>query len=51
MLTARGNPLFKETAFESGADAYITKPFEQNELLQLIHSLLEQKETQKENNL
>lgn len=40
ILTVRGNQGDKELGFEVGADAYITKPFEPQEILDKIKELL-----------
>lgn len=40
LLTARGNPLDREDAHECGADAFMTKPFCQRELLDQVTALL-----------
>ncbi|GAB5470682.1 MAG: response regulator [Rhodospirillales bacterium] len=41
MLTAKGQSTDRETALESGADMFITKPFANSELVAAVHSLLE----------
>ncbi len=43
MLTARTADAEKRTGFEVGADAYIVKPFNQQELMDKIVALLNQK--------
>jgi DNA-binding response OmpR family regulator len=40
LLTARGHPLDEADALQSGADAFMTKPFCQKELLEQISLLL-----------
>jgi DNA-binding response OmpR family regulator len=40
MLTAKGQALEKKKGMEMGADAYVTKPFSAEELLQTIRSCL-----------
>jgi len=40
MLTARGETLDKVTGFEGGADDYVTKPYDPDELLARIGALL-----------
>jgi len=40
MLTARGETYDKVIGLESGADDYVTKPFEREELLSRIHAVL-----------
>ncbi len=42
MLTARIQEVDKETGFKTGADAYMTKPFEPEELIKKINQVLEQ---------
>ncbi len=44
MLTARGHPQDVLKGFESGADDYLTKPFELAILIARIHSLLRRRE-------
>lgn len=41
MLTARIQETDKETGFKTGADAYMTKPFEPEELIKKINQILE----------
>ena len=41
MLTARGQEADKQLGEEVGADEYITKPFDSNELVEKIKSILE----------
>jgi len=41
MLTAKGQTKDRETALELGADAYLTKPFSNAELLQTVTRLAE----------
>ena len=36
MVTSRSRPKDKETGFETGADLYVTKPFDRKELLEAI---------------
>jgi two-component system, OmpR family, alkaline phosphatase synthesis response regulator PhoP len=43
MLTARTQEKDKETAMEMGADEYITKPFEIDEVIKIIKSYLDKK--------
>ncbi|MCX6055323.1 MAG: response regulator [Chloroflexi bacterium] len=43
-LTARTAPMDKLSGLENGADDYITKPFDVNELLARIHSVLRREE-------
>lgn len=43
LLTAKGGDLDKQIGETVGADAYIVKPFETKELLQVIENLLELK--------
>lgn len=40
MLTARIQEMDKETGFKTGADAYMTKPFEPEELIKKINQVL-----------
>ncbi len=40
MLTARIQEVDKETGFKTGADAYMTKPFEPEELIKKINQVL-----------
>jgi len=40
MLTARDKPVEQLHGFASGADAYMTKPYEADELLKTVHLLL-----------
>ncbi|MBI5555047.1 MAG: response regulator [Elusimicrobia bacterium] len=40
MLTARIQEVDKETGFRTGADAYMTKPFEPEELIKKINQVL-----------
>ncbi len=40
MLTAKGQRSDKETALESGADMFMTKPFANSELMAAVDSLL-----------
>lgn len=42
MLTARIQEVDKETGFKTGADAYMTKPFDPEELIKKINQTLEQ---------
>jgi DNA-binding response OmpR family regulator len=42
MLTARTQEIDKKTGKETGADAYITKPFESQDLLKEIKKLLKE---------
>ena len=42
MLTAKGQSLDKKKGLEVGANAYLTKPFGADELLQTIESVLNQ---------
>ena len=39
MLTAKGQKENRETAFEAGADAFITKPFSNTEIVDAVSSL------------
>ena len=41
MLTAKGQPLERKKGLEVGADAYVTKPFQTNELIEVMRSLLD----------
>lgn len=41
MLTARIQEADKETGFKTGADGYMTKPFEPDELIKKINQLLQ----------
>ena len=45
ILTGLDQPADQMTGFEQGADAYLTKPYQSQELLKTIHLLLEQKES------
>ncbi len=40
MLTAKGQQADQETALESGADLFMTKPFANSELIDAVNSLL-----------
>ena len=40
MLTAKGQSADRETALESGADLFMTKPFSNSELIEAVKSLL-----------
>lgn len=42
MLTARGHSLTRQDAEESGAAAFLTKPFSPTEVLSIINKLLDQ---------
>ncbi len=42
-LTARSQPIDKEMAFLSGADAHVAKPFKGKDLVEVIRSLLDEK--------
>jgi signal transduction histidine kinase/DNA-binding response OmpR family regulator len=44
LLTARATVAFKYQGFETGADAYITKPFSPNYLLLRVKNLIKQRE-------
>ena len=46
MLTAKGETSDKVTGLDSGADDYITKPFEVKELLARIHAVMRRTETE-----
>lgn len=41
MLTARIQEVDKETGFKTGADGYMTKPFEPDELIKRINQILQ----------
>ncbi len=41
MVTSRGEPANVQTGYESGCNAYLTKPFNANELLQIVHMFLQ----------
>jgi DNA-binding response OmpR family regulator len=41
MVTSRGEPANVQTGYESGCNAYLTKPFNANELLQMAHMFLQ----------
>jgi len=43
MLTARGQPIDKKSALDVGADNYLTKPVQMQELIELVNALLEPK--------
>jgi DNA-binding response OmpR family regulator len=40
MVTSRGEPANVQTGYESGCDAYLTKPINANELLEIVRLLL-----------
>ncbi len=40
LLTAKGRDLDRRKGLELGADAYVTKPFANQEIVQLVHDLL-----------
>jgi two-component system alkaline phosphatase synthesis response regulator PhoP len=42
MLTARTQEKDKEVGHETGADMYITKPFEMDDLVSTVHNILKQ---------
>ena len=46
MLTAKGETADKITGLESGADDYVTKPFEIKELLARIHAVMRRTDTE-----
>lgn len=46
MLTAKGETADKITGLDSGADDYVTKPFEIKELLARIHAVMRRSETE-----
>lgn len=48
LLTARNAPEAKAEGYETGADAYITKPFNTNVLKSLVKNLLEQRKRLRE---
>jgi DNA-binding response OmpR family regulator len=41
MLTSRTKPIDKETGYHTGADLYLTKPFEPDELVSAVKSMAE----------
>ncbi len=43
MLTAKGQAKDRETALVLGADAYLTKPFSNSEMLQLLTQILDER--------
>ncbi|MFQ5458277.1 MAG: response regulator transcription factor [Myxococcota bacterium] len=42
MLTARGQAKDRETGMKTGADAYLTKPFDSEELMSTVRRLLKE---------
>ena len=48
LLTSRGDAESKAIGFESGADAYLTKPFVDSELKALVRNLLHLRQTERE---
>ena len=48
LLTARADDQTKQEAHEAGADGYLAKPFDENELLAMIRNLLSLKAREKE---
>ncbi|MDD5260052.1 MAG: response regulator [bacterium] len=48
MLTARIQEVDKETGFKTGADAYMTKPYEPEELIKKINQILVDQEKKPE---
>ena len=40
MVTSMSTPVDKETGYYTGADVYLTKPFEHNELLSAVEQLM-----------
>ena len=43
MLTAKSQEIDKATGYKTGADKYMTKPFEAKKLLETIRNMLEKK--------
>jgi ligand-binding sensor domain-containing protein/signal transduction histidine kinase/DNA-binding response OmpR family regulator len=48
LLTARTSVIFKDNGFETGADAYITKPFTVSHLKLRVNNLIESRKKQQE---
>jgi DNA-binding response OmpR family regulator len=48
MVTSRGEPANVQTGYESGCNAYLTKPINAAELLEMVHLLLSAEGSQKQ---